>query len=132
MRLSNFSRAMRLEGREARAPILPCDGRTPAPPESSIRAAPDRGGGHRDTVTKVGGRVPPSCPKYTLGGNSPVVQWLGLSAFTAKGAGSLPGRELRSRKPCGVAIKRNKKQTPKYTLGPPHTQAFKENEGIRE
>lgn len=31
--------------------------------------------------------------------------WLGLSAFTAEGAGSIPRRELRSQKRCGMAKK---------------------------
>ena len=36
-------------------------------------------------------------------GNSLVVQWLGLHAFTAKGAGSVPGWELRCHKPRSAA-----------------------------
>ena len=35
-----------------------------------------------------------------------VVQWLGLLAFTAEGTGSIPGRELRSRKLHGTAKKK--------------------------
>ena len=31
--------------------------------------------------------------------------WLGLSAFTAEGAGSVPHWELRSQKRCGMAEK---------------------------
>ena len=30
-----------------------------------------------------------------IGGNSLVVQWLELCAFTAKGAGSIPGRGIK-------------------------------------
>ena len=37
--------------------------------------------------------------KKKLSGNSLVVQWLGLRAFTAEGAGSVPCGGLRSRKP---------------------------------
>ena len=35
----------------------------------------------------------------STGGTSLVVQWLGLCTSTAGGAGSIPGRELRSRMP---------------------------------
>ena len=38
-------------------------------------------------------------------GNSLAVQWLGLCTLTAKGPGSIPGGELRSHKPRGVATK---------------------------
>ena len=38
-------------------------------------------------------------PLFTLKqltlGNPPVVQWLGLRAFTAEGAGSIPGQETK-------------------------------------
>ena len=46
--------------------------------------------------------------KKSASENSLVVQWLGLSAFTAEGPGSIPGRELRSRKPRSVAKKKKK------------------------
>ena len=36
-------------------------------------------------------------------GNFPVVQCLELHAFTVEGMGSIPGGELRSYKPCGMA-----------------------------
>ena len=46
----------------------------------------------------------------TLGqGNSLVAQWLGLSAFTFQGSGSVPGQETDIHKPCGAA-KRNKQK----------------------
>ena len=38
-------------------------------------------------------------------GNSLAVQWLELHTFTAKGLGSIPGREPRSHKLRGVAKK---------------------------
>ena len=38
-----------------------------------------------------------------------MVQCLGLGTFTAMGPGSIPGQELRSCKPRGVAKKKKKK-----------------------
>ena len=43
-----------------------------------------------------------------VSGNSLAVPWLGLGAFIAKGLGSIPGRELRSRKPRGTAKKKKR------------------------
>ena len=42
-------------------------------------------------------------------GNYLAVQWLGLHASTAGGPGSIPGGELRPRKPRGVAKKKKKR-----------------------
>ena len=39
-----------------------------------------------------------------------MVQWLGLSAFTAEGLGSMLGQGLRSHKPHGTAKKRKRKR----------------------
>ena len=39
-----------------------------------------------------------------------MVQWLGRCAFIAEGKGSIPGRELRSRKPRSVAKKKKKRK----------------------
>ena len=41
-------------------------------------------------------------------GNSLVVQWLGLCAFTAERPGSIPDQELRSGKPCSTSQKKKK------------------------
>ena len=40
--------------------------------------------------------------KKVNAGNSPVDQWSGLGTFTGKDLCSVPGRELRSHKPCGM------------------------------
>ena len=41
-----------------------------------------QGQGHSDTITKVGGRVPPSCPQYTGGPHTQVFKENdGLSLF---------------------------------------------------
>ena len=51
--------------------------------------------------------------KYGIPGNSLVVQWLGLSAVTARAWIQSPVRELRSRFPCGVTkLKKKKKVEP--------------------
>ena len=34
----------------------------------------------------------PTCIQHRTGGNSLAVQWLGLSTFTAKDTGSIPGQ----------------------------------------
>ena len=47
--------------------------------------------------------------------NSLVVQWLGFCISTAQPVESIPGRELRSHMPCGMARKKknnNNKNTP--------------------
>ena len=44
-------------------------------------------------------------------GNSLAVQWLGLHTFTAEGLGSIPGQELRSHRPCGMAEKKKSRAT---------------------
>ena len=43
-------------------------------------------------------------------GNSLVIQWLGLRAFTAEGVGSTPGWELSSCKPRSMAPQNTNKQ----------------------
>ena len=43
--------------------------------------------------------------KTTHLGDSPAVQWLGLKAFTAEGAGSIPGQGTRILQAHGVAKK---------------------------
>ena len=45
---------------------------------------------------------------WKYAGNSLVVQWLGLHAFTAQGTGSIPGQELGSHKPHSAAKKKKK------------------------
>ena len=52
-------------------------------------------------------------------GNSLVVQWLGLHAFTAEGPGSILVGELRSHKLHGAAKKKKKGQN-NYNTGVPH------------
>ena len=46
-------------------------------------------------------------------GTSLAIQWLRLQASTAGGFGLMPGGELKSQVPHGVAKKKNKKQTKK-------------------
>ena len=48
-------------------------------------------------------------------GNSLVVQWLGLGAFTARARVHSLVRELKSCKPCGVARKIKKERKEKKT-----------------
>ena len=53
----------------------------PVPLKSAAGAA-RQGQGHGDTITKVGGRVPPSCPQYTGGPHTQVFKENdGLSLF---------------------------------------------------
>ena len=41
----------------------------------------------------------PTCIQHRTGGNSLAVQWLGLSTFTAKDTGSIPGQGQAAQQP---------------------------------
>ena len=57
---------------------------------------------------------------WKYAGNSLVVQWLGLHAFTAQGTGSIPGQELGSHKPHSAAKKKKKMLAKEVNHKRPH------------